>query len=59
MNRFVGPLLLLGLGLCAASGCALSGPSRMNGLAQRMPWSGEKPSRSESSSQDHASQGIV
>jgi len=59
MNRFVGPLLLLGLGLCAASGCALSGPSRMSGLAQRMPWASEKSARSESSRQERDSQGIV
>lgn len=59
MNRFVGPLLLLGLGLCAASGCALSGPNRMSGLAQRMPWSREKPSHSESARQDDVSQGTV
>ena len=59
MNRCVGPLLLLGLGLCAASGCASSGPSRMSGLAQRMPWMGEKSSRSESSRKGRDSQGIV
>ena len=59
MNRFVGPLLLLGLGLCAASGCALSGPSRMSGFAQRMPWASEKSASSESSRQEQDSQGIV
>ena len=55
MNRFVGPLLLLGLGLCAASGCASSGPSRISGLAQRMPWVGEKPLRQEQNSQESIS----
>ncbi len=59
MNRFVGPLLLLGLGLCAASGCASSGPSRMSGLAQRMPWTSEKVARSESSRQEQDSRGVV
>ena len=59
MNRFVGPLLWLGLGLCAASGCTLSGPNRASGLAQRMPWSGEKPSHSDATGKDRDSQGIV
>ena len=51
MNRFVGPLLLLGLGLCAASGCASSGPGRMSDLVQRRPWAGEKSSHNEQDSQ--------
>jgi hypothetical protein len=59
MNRIVGPLLLLGLGLCAASGCALPGADRMSGLAQRKPWSDEKPSRSKATGKDPESQGIV
>ena len=59
MNRFVGPLLMLGLGLCAASGCALSGPNRMSGLAQRMPWSREKQSLGESAQNGETSRGTV
>ena len=59
MNRIVGPLLLLGLGLCAASGCASSGPGRVSGLAQRRPWSREKPTRraKETSDQSAATPG--
>lgn len=59
MNRFVGPLLLLGLGLCAASGCASSGSNRVSGFAQRMPWAGDKTSESESSRREQDSQGVV
>ncbi len=60
MNRFVGPLLWLGLGLCAASGCAGSGPGRASGLAQRMPWLREKPSRHDSArEEDEPSRGTV
>ncbi len=59
MNRFVGPLLLLGLGLCAASGCVSSGSGRMNGLAQRLPWADGQASRKESSRREQDSQGTV
>ena len=46
MIRRVGPLLWLGLGLCAASGCALSAPSRMSGLGKQVSLSDETAARS-------------
>ena len=46
MIRRVGPLLWLGLGLCAASGCALSAPSRMSGLGKQVSLSDETATRS-------------
>lgn len=55
MFRFFGPLLLLGLGLCAASGCALSGPNRISGLAQRLPWGGDVTPRQEPAAQESLS----
>lgn len=46
MIRRVGPLLWVGLGLCAASGCALSAPSRTSGLGEQISLRDESAARS-------------
>ena len=48
MIRSVGPLLL-GLGLCVASGCASAGAGRGFHLADRMPWSRSRAAATASS----------
>ncbi len=46
MIRRVGPLLWVGLGLCAASGCALSAPSRTSGPGEQISLRDESAARS-------------